>query len=113
MTSANVKRACDKAGLVTPCPGGKGCDSNDDQCTIVCDGYQCNTPINLCDNPMGSVAAAVTTGHAKKPKDIPEFNLVYAYRANTWQGSCGANGGVFCSNGIKVANMYAFCAKKK
>ena len=103
MTSANVKLACDNAGLVTPCSGGdSSCQYNDEHCTI--------TSQTDCSSPMKSVSTDICNA---SPSTCSQFDSVYAYMYNWNSGAaCGVNQGSWCANGNNFDNKFAFCASR-
>ena len=106
MTSSNVKEACEKAGLVTPCPGPRGCQFSSSECNdtgLPNEAGQCAGWYDLCDNnpPMG----------------CNELRGVYMYYHGFRQGSsCGVVEGPYypfrCQIGNYYQNKSALCAKK-
>ena len=106
MTSMNVKAACEKAGLVAPCPGDSNCKFSSKECTDtglpnkkgVCSGWY-----DLCGN--------------RPPQTCVELRGVYMYYHGFYHGSaCGvieaAHFPFNCKRGIYYQNKAALCARK-
>ena len=110
MDDANVKSACDNAGLVTPCPGNSECKFNDKYCTVTSEQNCNNGVISL---TIGNVLKNVCK--TENSPDCPQFDGVYQYMKNFMNGNtCGVENkkGEFCSDGSKYSNRFALCAKK-
>lgn len=101
MTDPNIYAACKASGFNVPCQTnqGGGCGYNDNLCKQ-------NTPESSCGNPMLGLATAIC---GTTPPSCGPLNGVYTYMGTHWVGGCGADQGVWCSQGNSVANKFALC----
>ena len=104
MTSNNVKLACEKKNLATPCPAPTGCTQSDENCVT--------TSLNDCADPMKDLSIEICK--EIDPGKCPNLDGVFSYMASWYSGSaCGAEKGIFCAIGFRYFNKSALCAARE
>ena len=107
MSNENIKKACEHEHFVTPCVGSA------QSCKYVKAGGCTITSLTTCYGPMNDLSQNVCANY---PKHCPKFDGVYAYSPGYFpnvNASCGSEETFWCTNGMRVSNRYAFCAKRR
>ena len=106
MSSLNVKKACENAGFVAPCPGPMS------SCRF--SGGGCND--TSLPNKKGTCSGWFDLCSGKPPQSCEALRGVYMYYHNWQEGSaCGVVEGAYypfnCQNGNDKSDKFALCAK--
>ncbi|XP_078574895.1 uncharacterized protein LOC144861071 [Branchiostoma floridae x Branchiostoma japonicum] len=102
MTSANVKRTCEAAGYVTPCPGDRSCPGSSSFCVL--------TGLTGCfDGPMDDLSQVLC---GTTPDRCRALDGVYIFMGYSWNAgaACGVDGDRYCTVGLSQNNRDALCA---
>ena len=102
MTDTNVFKACQSAGLNTPCQAMGNCSYNDNLCTM--------TQESACGNPMQMLAFQLC-GKGVSPSSCPALYGCYQYMGHKWtnDSACGAEQNQWCTQGSNQMNRFALC----
>eukprot|EP00058_Branchiostoma_floridae_P005485 XP_002590973.1 hypothetical protein BRAFLDRAFT_69476 [Branchiostoma floridae] len=102
MTSANVKRTCEAAGYVTPCPGDRSCAGSSSFCVL--------TGLTGCFyGPMDDLSQVLC---GTTPDRCRALDGVYVFMGYSWNAgaACGVDGDRYYTVGLSQNNRDALCA---
>ena len=98
MTSANIKKTCERNNLINTCVGSHSCHFSDSECTI--------TALTGCGTPMVMLSRHICQGN--DPRYCKKLDGVFSYTSTS---SCGVIGTSHCASGKDYYDQWALCAK--
>ena len=98
MTSANIKKTCERNNLMNTCVGSHSCQYSDSECTV--------TALTECSKPMVMLSRHICQGN--DPQYCKKLDGVFSY---TSEYACGVIGTLHCASGNQYYDQWALCAK--